>query len=430
MKKISVLMVLMLLLVPVDTQAATSEIVANVSTTTQEEKNVSTAREVPHYNINLNGGTWDGTYYFLPNGELATECFFCDGIYTYYLQNDGTPMKSRLTYHPDGEHVIYFDEEGHESFDSVEHITMSISGEEVDDYCYFGTYGYMYVNEIAYMGNNATPSYFNAYGVMEKEGWFQFVDGNFGYADENGHLYHNRFGYNSFGQIVFYNWNGVVAKGKIEDDNFYYYMNETDGHLEKIERKTDVSSDVMPLSLPTNIENDHYDLSILGDNYFTQNVKDRNFINYMKDVKSPFEDWTMWIYPDISGNTINSENYKSGLYITNRGIMIGSKKSDVRSSYLARTLYEYDMIDGKAVYGRITSQYKDVENTYPEVAEILKKAVSYDEVNCCMNMTDRYPPAPTHMYDIDGIRFFYDSNDTVIMIEYFRYSTGNHYTFN
>lgn len=27
----------------------------------------------------------------------------------YYFKSDGTPMKDRLTYHPDGEHIIYLD---------------------------------------------------------------------------------------------------------------------------------------------------------------------------------------------------------------------------------------------------------------------------------------------------------------------------------
>ena len=30
----------------------------------------------------------------------------------YYFKSDGTPMKDRLTYHPDGEHIIYLDANG------------------------------------------------------------------------------------------------------------------------------------------------------------------------------------------------------------------------------------------------------------------------------------------------------------------------------
>ena len=46
------------------------------------------------------------------NGNMVKNNFKCDGTYTYYFQNDGTAMTDRLTYHPDGEHVIYFDENG------------------------------------------------------------------------------------------------------------------------------------------------------------------------------------------------------------------------------------------------------------------------------------------------------------------------------
>ena len=30
----------------------------------------------------------------------------------YYFKSDGTPMKDRLTHHPDGEHIIYLDANG------------------------------------------------------------------------------------------------------------------------------------------------------------------------------------------------------------------------------------------------------------------------------------------------------------------------------
>ncbi len=50
------------------------------------------------------------------NGNKVINEFKCDGTYTYYFQADGTAMRDRLTYHPDGVHVIYFDEEGHEVF--------------------------------------------------------------------------------------------------------------------------------------------------------------------------------------------------------------------------------------------------------------------------------------------------------------------------
>lgn len=427
-KSISILIILVLLFDPLKLKAAEWN---NVISTEQNDENVvfsrDAAREVPHYDISKIGGTWDGTYYYLPDGELATECFFCDGTYTYYLQNDGTPMKNRLTYHPDGEHVIYFDEEGHEAFDSMEHIEVSISGEAVDDYCYFGTYGYMYVDEFAFTGH--MPRYFNAYGVLEDNGWFMSGDGNYGYATENGYLIKEQFGYNPYGQIVFYHWNGMVAKGIIEDDNFCYYMNEIDGHLEGIQKKVNASQDAISLTTPAYIPAGAYDMCVLGDNFMTQGVKDNNFINYMEEKYSPLEDWSLWIYPDSQGKIINSENYQEELFITNRGIMVGSTKEDVHNAYVKddNNISEYTIIDGELTSGYVSSQYENIENSQPGVANVLKNVVSYEEIGCDMTMADRYPPAPLHLYDIDGIRFFYDSNDKVIMIEYFRYAMGNHY---
>ena len=83
------------------------------------------------------------TAYVLENPELTaneaiTNEFVCDGTYTYFLQADGTAMKDRLTYHPDGVHVIYFDQYGHEVFSDFAHVKKSIAGEPVDDYCFFG----------------------------------------------------------------------------------------------------------------------------------------------------------------------------------------------------------------------------------------------------------------------------------------------------
>ncbi|MBE5946878.1 MAG: hypothetical protein E7259_08070 [Lachnospiraceae bacterium] len=435
-KSIGVFVVLLLLCNPLEIKATDHDNVAFVKEYDKKENTINdVARDVPHYNINTHGGTWDGTYYYLPDGQLATECFFCDGTYTYYLQNDGTPMKNRLTYHPDGEHIIYFDEEGHEAFDSMEHIEVSISGEAVDDYCYFGTYGYMYVDEFAFTGH--MPRYFNAYGVLEDNGWFMSGDGNYGYATEDGYLIKEKFGYNPYGQIVFYHWNGMVAKGIIEDDNFYYYMNENDGHLEGVQKKVDTPDDTIPLTYPGYVDSYDYDMCVLGDNFLTQSVKDNNFIKYMKEKYSPYQDWVMWIYPDENGSVINTENNKAELFITNRGIMVGSTKEDVYYAYDATKAYdgssiirEYSIVDGKLTSGNIVEQYNNIEILYPGVAEILKKAESYVDVWCSMFPTDKYyPQAPYTLYDNDGIRFFFDSNGTVIMIEYYRQCWGNQMTF-
>ena len=185
-----------------------------------------------HYDITKNGGTFeadaDGNYHYVLDGQMIKNAFLFDGYNTYYLQNDGTPMKDRLTYHPDGEHIVYFDEYGHEAFDRQVLVKTSMTGEELwNTWCYFGTYGYMFVDQITFDAEG-NPSYYNACGVEERNGWFQFADGNFGYARGNGQLMHNEFGYNPCGQKVFYHWNGTIAKGLIADENYYYQMDEKD----------------------------------------------------------------------------------------------------------------------------------------------------------------------------------------------------------
>ena len=120
-----------------------------------DENIAASGRTVPHYNLKDpaekgGSGMWDGTYYYLPDGVLATDAFFCDGKDTYYLQKDGTPMKEKLTYHPDGEHIIYFDSKGHEVFNNFTKVKCSISGMPVDDLCFFDTFGYMYVDVVTY----------------------------------------------------------------------------------------------------------------------------------------------------------------------------------------------------------------------------------------------------------------------------------------
>ena len=131
--------------------------------------------DAPYYNINLNGGSFNGNQYVLDNGTTVTDAFFCDGTYTYFLQTDGTPMKDRLTYHPDGaaDHVIYFDANGHECFDTFAHVKKNIEGKDVDDLCYFGSKGYLYVNVITYNKEGTAIYYANEYGVMERNGAFK-----------------------------------------------------------------------------------------------------------------------------------------------------------------------------------------------------------------------------------------------------------------
>ena len=164
------------------------------------------------------------------NGNMVKNNFKCDGTYTYYFQNDGTAMTDRLTYHPDGEHVIYFDENGHEVFNNFTHVKKSISGEAVDDLCFFDVYGHMYVDFITYDQAGVNLYYANPYGVMEHNGWFQFSDGNIGYANSDGTLMTNQFSYDQFGRKVYFQGDGKLARGLISDGTTYYQMDENDGH--------------------------------------------------------------------------------------------------------------------------------------------------------------------------------------------------------
>lgn len=155
------------------------------------------AREVEHIDITADGGKWDKMHYYRDNGDMVRDVFFFDGEYTYYLQYDGTPMKDRFTYHPDGEHLIYFDEEGHEVFNDFHRIKASVTGEPVDDLCFFDVFGYLYRNVITYDKTGTKIYYANSFGVMEHSGLFKLNGSetnynslasgmNYGYANEDG----------------------------------------------------------------------------------------------------------------------------------------------------------------------------------------------------------------------------------------------------
>lgn len=165
----------------------------------------------------------DGNLRCYENGKLVTDEFKFDGTYTYYMQADGTPMKDRLTYHPDGEHIIYLDENGHEAFTSFVYCP------SVDYICYFDSQGYLYKDQITFVGDKAY--YLNANGAMEQKGWFQFANGlDYGYANGDGTLITTGFSCDPYGRTVFYHWNGMVARGLISDGVYYYNMDTTDGH--------------------------------------------------------------------------------------------------------------------------------------------------------------------------------------------------------
>ena len=165
----------------------------------------------------------DGNLRCYENGKLVTNEFKFDGSYTYYMQVDGTPMKDRLTYHPDGEHIIYLDENGHEVFTNFQYCP------SVGYICYFDAQGYLYKDQITFVGDKTY--YLNGNGAMEQSGWFQFANGlDYGYANSDGTLVTTGFSYDPYGRVVFYHWNGMVARGLISDGAYYYSMDTNDGH--------------------------------------------------------------------------------------------------------------------------------------------------------------------------------------------------------
>ena len=180
-------------------------------------------RIVDHLSLPAEGGTWDGRHYIKADGTMATDVFFFDGTYTYYLMTDGTPMTDKLTYHPDGEHIVYFDQNGHEVFTTFQYCP------SVQYTCYFDSNGYLYKDQITFVGDKTY--YLNGNGAMEQNGWFQFANGrDYGWANADGTLNTTGWGTDPYGRTVFYHWNGMVARGLISDGAYYYSMDETDGH--------------------------------------------------------------------------------------------------------------------------------------------------------------------------------------------------------
>ena len=165
----------------------------------------------------------NGNYYLYSGNQKVINDFVFDGSYTYYAQADGTPMMNRLTYHPDGEHIIYFDEDGHEVFNNFQYCP------SVGYTCYFDSQGYLYKDQTTYM--DGQPYYLNANGALEQNGWFRYANGrDYGYAESDGCLINNKFAKDNQGRVVFYHWNGMVARGLISDGLWYYSMDEGDGH--------------------------------------------------------------------------------------------------------------------------------------------------------------------------------------------------------
>ena len=122
-------------------------------------------------------------------------------------------MTDRLTYHPNGVNVIYFDANGHEVFSNFTNVKKSISGEAVDDLCFFDVNGYMYVDVVTYDQAGTNLYYANQYGVMERSGWFTFSSnqgGGTGYANADGTLAVNVDTYTTDGTLVHIGADGRV----------------------------------------------------------------------------------------------------------------------------------------------------------------------------------------------------------------------------
>lgn len=214
-------------------------------------------RDVPYYDYNTTH--WDGTYYYLSDGTKVTDAFFFDGDYTYYLMADGSPMRDRLTYHPDGEHVIYFDANGHEVFDRFTFVGYNIPDMEtgaataLGELCYFNTFGYQYTDVVTYDLSGTKLYYANPSGVLERSGWFRFSDtvrypgvdglrpwegaaGRYGYARADGTLMTNQYTQDWEGNLVYMEANGSMrpidsATTSIlqrETDHFLFYCTDRD----------------------------------------------------------------------------------------------------------------------------------------------------------------------------------------------------------
>ena len=179
---------------------------------------------IRNFNENLPVADTSKIRYYDKNGQVIRNQFYCDGVYTYFLQNDGSPMTNRLSWDPEGTGLIYFDEQGHMLFDTFKYCR------DVGYTCYFNTYGRAIFDQTTFYHNKAY--YMDATGRMKTEGWFQFANGiDYGYAKSDGSLQTGGFGFDPNGRVVFYHWNGMVARGLINDGTTYYVMDEKDGHL-------------------------------------------------------------------------------------------------------------------------------------------------------------------------------------------------------
>ncbi|MEG1945685.1 MAG: transglutaminase domain-containing protein [Lachnospiraceae bacterium] len=157
------------------------------------------------------------------SGKMVTNNYAFDGLHTYYMMANGMPMKNRISWDPEGVGLIYFDQYGYMQFNAFRQTN--------DGYIYyFGADGRALRNEITFWNNH--PYYLDGTGKMQQNGWFLFANGrDYGYANGDGTLMNTGFTYDPWGRVVYFHWNGMVARGLITDGTWYYLMNQTDGHL-------------------------------------------------------------------------------------------------------------------------------------------------------------------------------------------------------
>ena len=292
-----------------------------------------------HYMFQNNGDSWDGNHYYLEDGTMVYNAFFCDGRDTYYLQADGTPMKDRLTYHPDGIHIIYFDANGHEVFSDFSHISKSIAGTDVDDMCFFDMNGYMYVDTLTYDMTGTKLYYVNQYGVLERNGWFQFSGyefdaglgfsgqaGGYGYANADCSLMVNTNTYDWNGNLVYMQGDGHMEgsqTGKPDGNeapsgdgwyrangNIYYF---TPGSNEAAKGLTRIDDVYYYFNPDTSVMEKNTVVKVDGTNYaFGENGKQIVALP-LKEFKSGWNGMNGYIYEyDDSYNLIKKVYYEAG----------------------------------------------------------------------------------------------------------------------
>lgn len=157
------------------------------------------------------------------DGSLMTNAYICDGVYKYYVREDGTPMRDVMTYDSDGTNLMYLDEWGHQLYNSFRYC------DNVGYVCFFDENGHASFDRV--VTYNGHSYYMDGTGRLKQNGWFWFDNGqDLGFANWDGTLVTDTFSYDLWGRVVYFQSDGKVAKGLIYVAPYYYYMDPTDGH--------------------------------------------------------------------------------------------------------------------------------------------------------------------------------------------------------